>query len=128
QDPGQQVADVAPRAGPDRAAEYEHEQQQEGDRDHRGGDEGVGATPDVGQGPAREDGGSAEEALAHGSCLVVARVVPARPTSARKTSSRDGCFSTYSTVAGGRRALRSEGVPSARTRPSCRIATRSASC
>ena len=47
---------------------------------------------------------------------------------ARKMSSRVGCFSTYSTSAGGRSCLSSARVPLAMIRPSWRIAIRSASC
>ncbi len=55
-------------------------------------------------------------------------VLSAAPTVARKTSSRVGCFSTYSTSAGGSSALSSASVPLTTIRPSCRIAIRSASC
>ena len=47
---------------------------------------------------------------------------------ARKTSSRLGCFSTYSTWAGGRSCFSSARVPFAMIRPWCKIAIRSASC
>ena len=47
---------------------------------------------------------------------------------ARKISSSVGCFSTYSTVAGGSSCFSSASVPLAMIRPSCRIAIRSASC
>ena len=47
---------------------------------------------------------------------------------ARKTSSRVGCFSTYSTLAGGSSCLSSARVPFTMIRPSWRIAIRSASC
>ena len=43
-------------------------------------------------------------------------------------SSRVGCFSTYSTLAGGRSCFSSARVPFAMIRPWCRIAIRSASC
>ena len=39
-----------------------------------------------------------------------------------------GCFSTYSTLAGGKSCLSSARVPLAMIRPSCKIAIRSASC
>jgi hypothetical protein len=50
------------------------------------------------------------------------------PTRARKTSSRLGCFSTYSTLAGGSSVLSSARVPFTMMRPRCRMAIRSASC
>ncbi len=50
------------------------------------------------------------------------------PTRARKTSSSVGCFSMYSTVAGGRSCLSSARVPFTMIRPWWRIAIRSASC
>ncbi len=53
---------------------------------------------------------------------------PSSPMTARKMSSRVGCFSTYSIVAGGRSRLSSARVPLAMIRPSWRMAIRSASC
>src|SRR4029450_1526285 len=137
QDAGQQVGHVPIRPLADRAAEHIDEQQQEGDRHDRGRDDGVGAAGDVAQGPPRQQGGVTEKARAHGwSFLVGAEAVsvpaspsvPVAPTMARKTSSRVGCFSTYSTLAGGRSCLSSARVPLAMIRPSSRIAIRSASC
>ena len=50
------------------------------------------------------------------------------PTIAKKTSSRVGCFSMYSTLAGGSSCFSSSSVPFTMIRPSRRIAIRSARC
>ena len=84
-----------------------------------------------------QDGGVAEEVRGHRCSLLVradaavmpaSPSVPSSPTMARKTSSRVGCFSTYSTLAGGSSCLSSARVPFTMIRPSWRIAIRSASC
>ena len=61
QDAGQQVVDVRVRPGVDRAAEDEHEQQQEGDRHDRRGDDRVEAAGDVAQRPPGQQGGVTDE-------------------------------------------------------------------
>ena len=65
QDAGQQVVDVRARPRLDRAAEHEHEQQQEGDRHDRRGDDGVQAAGDVAQRPPGQQGGVTGEVGAH---------------------------------------------------------------
>ena len=75
---------------------------------------------------------SPKKCVVIGCSLVVASsavsTLPSSPTMARKTSSRVGCFSTYSTLAGGSSCLSSARVPLTMIRPSWRIAIRSASC
>src|SRR5262249_23165226 len=106
------------RPGLDRAAEHEDEQQHERDRHERGRDDGVQAARDVAQGSSQQEGGVAEEM--HGHEL--------SPTMARNTSSRVGCFSTYSTLAGGSSFFSSARLALTMIRPWWRIAIRSASC
>src|SRR6266545_7354052 len=53
---------------------------------------------------------------------------PFLPMIARNISSNVGCFSTYSTFAGGNSFFSSASVPLAIILPSCRMAIRSASC
>ena len=60
--------------------------------------------------------------------VIVASVSSSSPTSERKMSWRVGCFSTYSTLAGGSSCLSSASVPLTMIRPRWRIAIRSASC
>lgn len=57
----------------------------------------------------------------------VASLLSPPPITARKISSRVGCFSTYSTLAGGKSCLSSARVPFTMIRPWWRIAIRSAS-
>ena len=135
QDAGQQVVHVRFRPGVDRAAEDVDEQQHEGDRRDRGGDDGVQAARDVAQRPSRAGRRCRRRSawsswfLSPRCVLSVASPLPApSPTMARKMSSRVGCFSTYSTLAGGSSCLSSARVPLTMIRPSCRIAIRSASC
>src|SRR6478609_4158592 len=100
QDAAQQVADVVVGAGVDRSAEYVDEQQHEHDRHDRDGDDGVRAALDVAHGTSEQDDGVLRGFhRSTSSCFV--------PTMCRKTSSRVGCFSMYSTFAGGRSCLSS---------------------
>src|SRR5262249_37558059 len=139
QDAGEQVVHIAARPGVDRATEHIDEQQHEGDRHDRGRDDGVQAARDVTQGSSQQDGGVAEEMRGHRYSLVavcadVSRAasslsllpLPSLPTMAKKTSSRVGCFSTYSALAGGSSCLSSARVPLTMIRPWWRIAIRSA--
>lgn len=57
QDAGKEVGHVGIGSGGDRAAEHVDEQQHQGDRRDRGGDDRVEAAGDVLQGPSGEDGG-----------------------------------------------------------------------
>src|SRR5215469_2010784 len=123
QNPGEQVVHIAARTSVDRATEHIDEQQHEGDRHDRGRDDGVQAARDVTQGSSQQDGGVAEEMRGHRYSLVavcadVSRAaslsllpVPSLPTMAKNTSSRVGCFSTYSALAGGSSFLSSARVP-----------------
>src|SRR5262245_39404725 len=127
QDAGQQVVDIGPRPGLDGAAEDVDEEQQEGDRHEGGGDDGVGAARDVAQGASEHHEGVAQELGLHcgTSCFLSWSLSP--PTTARKISSRVGCFSTYSSFAGGSSLRSSPNVPETMITPSCRMAMRSAS-
>src|SRR5262245_12637425 len=122
------------RPGADRATEHVNEQQHEGDRRDRDREDGVQAAGDVAHSSARQQGGVAEETHGHRCSLAVCAVVGSSapvsslPMMARKTSSRVGCFSTYSTLAGGRSRFSWSRVPLAMIRPWWRIAIRSASC
>ena len=120
QNAGQHVAHIRVRSCVDRAAEHVDEQQHDGDRHDRGRDDGVHAAGDVLQGSSRQDGGVAEEVRSHRGSLSSVRPDAAwlSPTMAKKTSSRVGCFSTYSTLAGGSSCLSSARVPFTRIRPS----------
>ena len=126
QDAGQHVVDVRIRSGVDRTAEDVDEQQHESDRGDRGRDDGVRAAHDVAQRPPGEDGGVFEDVGGHDlPCLsapavlsaATPSVLPSSPTSARNTSSRLGCFSTYSTFAGGSSCFSSARVPLTMIRP-----------
>ena len=127
QDAGQQVVDVVVGACLDGAAEHVDEQQHEGDRHDRRRDDGVQAARDVAHGAPEHDARVAEEVGAHRCSFLVASDL-SLPTMARKISSRVGCFSTYSTFAGGSSFFSSSSVPDTMIAPSCRIAIRSASC
>src|SRR5580700_2492965 len=124
------------RTGLDGAAEHVDEEQHESDRHDRRRDDGVDAARDVTQGSTGQEGGISEEMLHRCSLLTRAGApvspgspsLPWSPMIARKTSSRVGCFSTYSTLAGGSSCLSSARVPFTMIRPPARIAIRSASC
>src|SRR6478752_3218754 len=103
-----------------------HEEQEHGDRRDGRGDDGVRAAQDVAQGPLEQDVGVVEDVGGH--CWAPWWAASSWPTIARKMSSRDGCFSTYSTLAGGSSCLSSARVPSAMMRPWWSTAIRSARC
>src|SRR5690606_7218393 len=109
QDAGEHVVDVRVRTGVDGSAEDEHEQRHDRHGGDGGGDDRVGTAQDVAERPPGENRGVAEGWRGHNPTSLVR---------ARKTSSRFGCFSTYSTFAGGSSCLSSARVPSTMMRPS----------
>ena len=113
-------------AGPrvDRATEHVDEQQHEGDRHHRGGDDRVRAADDVAQRPSQQDGVSAGD-------VVVMGVLSWRGLGCRRRRGRPpraSAVSRRSSTGGRQQRWRSARDPSAMMRPSWRIAIRSASC
>src|ERR1700730_15751427 len=121
QDAGHEVVHIVVGASLDSAAEHVDEQQHDGDRSDRHRDDGVHAARYVSQGTPEHHARVAEEMGVHRCSLL------SLPTIARKSSSRVGCRSTYSTLAGGSSFLSSSKVPDTMIVPSCRIAIRSAS-
>src|SRR5699024_3088300 len=117
-DAGQEVVHIVGSPGADGAPKDVDEQQHQSDRCDRCGDDSVHAPEDVPHGTASQYRGIHHEMRAHDPSFTDSL----RPTSARKMSSRLGCFSTYSTVAGGRSRLSSANVPLAMIRPACRMA------
>src|SRR5262245_31395374 len=128
QDTGQQVVYI--RTGPcvDCAAEHVDEQEHEGDRHDRGRDDGVHAARDMSQSASEHHACVAEEMGAHCCSFLPLPTLPLPtlplptlplPTTARKISSRVGCRSTYSTLAGGSSFLSSSSVPDTMITPSC---------
>src|SRR5690606_23614728 len=103
QDAGEHVVDVRVRTGVDGSAEDEYEQRHDRHGGDGGGDDRVGTAQDVAERPPGENRGVAEGWRGHNPTSLVR---------ARKTSSRFGCFSTYSTFAGGSSCLSSARVPS----------------
>src|SRR5437763_10491743 len=95
QDAMNHIVHIVAGTCPDGAAEHVDEQQHEGDRHDRHRDDGVHAARDVSQGTPEHHARVAEEVRVHPCSFL------SLPTIARKTSSRVGCRSTYSTFAGG---------------------------
>src|SRR5688572_1542690 len=124
QDARQQIIYIVIRAGLNCAAEHIDKQQHKRNRHDSDRDDGVHAAKNMAHGASKHNAHIAEKVFLDRFHYFFSFL----PMIARNISSKLGCFSIYSTFAGGNSFFRSASVPFAIILPSCRMAILSASC